>query len=77
MEKAESETDTMDLDDSCQSTDRSKIIITDRQDTITFIPLTVHFDIIIAPFLDQVDCKPCFHDPGEQGIQTENDLSVG
>ena len=48
---------------------------TDRQDTITLVPFTIHFDIIITPFLDQVDRKPCFHDPGEQRVQTENNLS--
>jgi hypothetical protein len=43
----------------------------DGQYPITLVSVTIHFDIIVAPFFYEMDCPARPHQPCEHRIQTE------
>lgn len=69
MEEGESEANTMDLYTVIRRLYRECVSKgTHCKDSIAFVTLTVHLDVIVAPFLYELYGDVGLHDPGEDGV---------
>lgn len=50
---------------------------THRKDTVAFPILTIHFYVVIAPFLDKLDHESGLHEPRKHGGEREYHLTFG